>query len=149
MTDACVAFLLEHLKNFYVSHVDMLEDVNEKVEHLLRDLTISKSFINEYTKKSNMSSIEAEFVKQVRDLVYRSEDMIDKFVHEASIQTMIPFWKENRLKILKSEIESIRTEVKHLYEIKYNFESLLVGEGRGGSKHNEKALLCFLVRKLK
>ncbi|CAA2952741.1 late blight resistance homolog R1B-17 [Olea europaea subsp. europaea] len=141
MTDACVTFMLDCLKTLYVSHIDVLEDVKEKVEQLFRDLTISKCLINDYTKKSSMSSIESEFVKQVRDLVYRSEDVIDKYVHEASMDTMIPFSKERRLKILKSEIESIKREAKQLYEILYNFESMPVGEGRGGSKHIEKALI--------
>lgn len=77
MFDAAVGLSLQHLKRLLDYHPNIIIDVKEQVEHLYKDLSLFNAFAKEFMRNR---TLEKEFVKQIRDLAYRSEDTVDKYI---------------------------------------------------------------------
>ncbi|KZV48521.1 hypothetical protein F511_08420 [Dorcoceras hygrometricum] len=147
MADAAVEFLLENLKQLLVYNVNLISDVKNQVESLYNQLGLFKAFLKDSTEKRRKNEVLKELVKQIRDVVYDAEDVIDAFVAEAAAHKarrsvwrtfQTPAHAENLRKVA-GRIQDIRRRVDEIYERKqFGFELLQTKDGDEGSSEEKK-----------
>ncbi|XP_073031009.1 putative late blight resistance protein homolog R1B-17 [Primulina eburnea] len=147
MADAAVEFLLENLKQLLVYNVNLISEVKNHVERLYNDLGLFKAFLKDSTEKRSKNEVLKELVKQIRNVVYDAEDVIDAFVAEAAAHKArgvvkkafhTPAYAE-KLRKVGVRIEEIRQTVDSIYKNKlFGFESLQTGDGAEGSSKEKK-----------
>ncbi|XP_022846577.1 putative late blight resistance protein homolog R1A-3 isoform X1 [Olea europaea var. sylvestris] len=123
-------FLLQYLKQLLDYHPNVIIDAKEQVEHLYKQLSLFIDSAKESMENRNPSYLEKYIVKQVRNLIYRSEDTVDKYislaiVHKSRnqfIKAIHTFDYAAILRKLTSDIESINAEVKNISNIKVKIE---------------------------
>lgn len=126
MADAVVDFLLANLKELLLDHIDLISGVKDQVESLHKELSLMKAFLKDSRDKRNEFEYVRELVRQITDVAYEAEDIIDKFVVNAAmrkskgaIRKMIHvFDNASLLRNVAKEIESIRVKVKEIYDKK-------------------------------
>ncbi|KAL2518669.1 Disease resistance protein (CC-NBS-LRR class) family [Abeliophyllum distichum] len=136
MADAVVEFLLVNLKDLLLYHVDLISGVKDQVESLHKELSLMKAFLKDSREKRNESEYVRELVRQITEVAYEAEDIIDNFViNEATkkgrdrVKKMIPMLGTKNLPNVAKQIESIKTKVKEIYDKKmFGIASLQVGE---------------------
>lgn len=133
MADAVVEFLLENLKQLLLYNVDLISGVKEQVESLYRELSLMNAFLRDSKEKRSQYEVVREIVRQIRDVAYEAEDIIDNFIVTAALQRT-----RNRISrivhVLDSrniarDIELIKTRIKEIYGTKkFGIEFLQGGE---------------------
>lgn len=147
MADAVVEFLLANLKELLLYHTDLIYGLKEQVESLHRDLSLMKAFLKDSRERREESEYVREVVRQITDVAYEAEDIIDSFVvnevMKKSRNTMkrmfYAFDNASVLRNVAREIESIRAKVKAIYDNKmFGIVSMSGGEpprrGRRGKR---------------
>ncbi|CAL5427992.1 unnamed protein product [Camellia sinensis] len=86
MAAAAVDFLLLNLKQLLVYNADLISGVKQQVVCLHDELSLLKAFLKDSTEKHSEYEIVKRLVRQIRDLVYATEDAIDTFVSHAAMQ---------------------------------------------------------------
>ncbi|GAA0143899.1 antimicrobial response protein [Lithospermum erythrorhizon] len=133
MADAAVGFLLENLKHLLLYNADLLGDAKNQVEGLHKDLILFKAFIKDSTEKRTTNHTLQALVDNIKSVVDKAEDAIDRFVVEkAKYRARNPFGKAAHVIVhsvtirdVAKLIESIRKEVKRIYEEKqFGFQTL-------------------------
>ncbi|KAI5678097.1 hypothetical protein M9H77_09047 [Catharanthus roseus] len=137
MADAVVEFLLANLKELLLYHVDLLSGVKDQVESLHRELSLMKAFLKDSREKRSEYEYVRELVRQITDVSYEAEDVIDTFVVIASMQKARSTMKRvlhaydhsTRMVNVAKQIESIKIKVKEIYDKKmFGIENLYSGE---------------------
>ncbi|KAL0372775.1 UNVERIFIED_CONTAM: putative late blight resistance proteinR1A-10 [Sesamum calycinum] len=137
MTDAVVEFLLSNLKELLLYHSDLIYGLKDQVESLHKDLSLMKAFLKDSREKRNEFEYVREVVRQITDVAYEAEDIIDRFVVNAAMQKsrgrmsrMIhAFDNASLLRNVGRQIESIRAKVKEIYDKKmFGIVSMSGGE---------------------
>ncbi|KAL3510390.1 hypothetical protein ACH5RR_029791 [Cinchona calisaya] len=126
MADAVVEFLLANLKDLLLYHVDLLSGVKDQVESLHRELSLMKAFLKDSREKRNEYEYVRELVRQITDVTYEAEDIIDTFVVNASMQkarstirkVFYAFDHTQMLRSVSEQIKSIKVRVKEIYDKK-------------------------------
>ncbi|GFP83585.1 putative late blight resistance protein homolog r1b-14 [Phtheirospermum japonicum] len=125
MADAVVEFLLQNIKELLLYHADLIYGLHDQVESLHKELSLMKAFLKDSRDKHDESEYVREVVRQITDVAYEAEDIIDAFVVNASIQkrstirkVMRAFDNASLLRNVGREIESIRVKVKEIYDKK-------------------------------
>ncbi|EPS62669.1 hypothetical protein M569_12120, partial [Genlisea aurea] len=83
MADAAVSFLLENVKQLIIHMFDLISGASWELEQLQNDLQSMKSFLEDNASKKAKSKNFKEWEKQIREVVYRVEDVIDECVSNA------------------------------------------------------------------
>ncbi|KAL1807654.1 hypothetical protein ACET3Z_024644 [Daucus carota] len=142
MADAVVEFLLENLKQLLLYHVELISGVKEQVESLHRELSLMNAFLRDSKEKRNQYEVVREIVRQIRDVAYETEDVIDTFVATAALQR-----SRNRLsrfvhafdyKSVARQIESIKVRIKEIYDAKKFGIEILKGGGSSTKRSPHK-----------
>ncbi|XP_073148137.1 putative disease resistance RPP13-like protein 3 [Henckelia pumila] len=137
MADAVVEFLLTNLKELLLYHADLISNVKDQVESLHKELSLMKAFLKDSREKRDESEYVREIVRQITDVTYEAEDIIDKVVVDAALRrsrsTLAKLFKPfNHVSVLHRnarEIEDIKVKVKEIYDKKmFGIVSLPVGE---------------------
>lgn len=139
MADAAVEFLLENLKQLLLYHAHLIIDSKTQVENLENDLRLFKAFLKDSTKTRKKDETLRELVRQIRDVVYEAEDVIDAFVTQAAeIKSKNYFRKvlftPAKLLTVAKDVEAIGTKVKNIYDKnRIDFASLDIDGGGGAN----------------
>ncbi|XP_051123189.1 disease resistance protein RPP8-like [Andrographis paniculata] len=145
MADAAVEFLLGNLQQLLLYHTHLIKGARDQVEQLENDLRLFKAFLRDSTKKRRKDDSFREVVRQIRDVVYDAEDIIDAFVTQATESKsrnyfIQAFKKPVDLHGIASQVESISGKVKEIYDKnKLDFGSLNVADG--GAEETEVPLV--------
>ncbi|XP_060214880.1 putative late blight resistance protein homolog R1A-3 [Lycium barbarum] len=126
MTEVAVNYLVEKLLELGRENVELIAGVQDDVNDLVNDLQILKAFLKD-ASKINRDTAQGwkQSLKQIRNVVYKAEDCVDKFlveakqhqdVHPAAKWIDVPYWY--KVKNVAKEIQSIRVKVKDL-QVKY------------------------------
>ncbi|PIN04261.1 hypothetical protein CDL12_23205 [Handroanthus impetiginosus] len=134
MADAAVEFLLNNLKDLLLYHTHLIEDAKSQIEILENDLTMFKAFLEEYsTNKRNKNKALKQLMKEIRDIVYEAEDIIDTYITQTaedkarSVFTRIFHGPAKLLNVTK-KIGDISAKVKHIYnKSRIDFATLQIG----------------------
>ncbi|XP_073064636.1 putative late blight resistance protein homolog R1A-10 [Primulina eburnea] len=140
MADAAVEFLLENLKQLLLYHAHLILDSKTQVENLENDLRLFKAFLKDSTKKRKKDETLRELVRQIRDVVYEAEDVIDAFVTQAAEIKSKSYFKKifftpAKLLTVAKDVETIGAKVKNIYgKNKIDFASLNIDGGVADDK---------------
>ncbi|KAK4431710.1 putative late blight resistance proteinR1C-3 [Sesamum alatum] len=143
MADAAVDFLLEKLQHlqYYQSH--LISDVNKQVENVVKNLHIFKVFLDDSAKKRRRKDDDhlRQLVRQIRDVVYEAEDIIDALVTQAAHSKSKSYFSRafdapTKLLSIIEDIETIGAKIGEVYSNKALIESadLAVDGGRPNSE---------------
>ncbi|KAJ9553995.1 hypothetical protein OSB04_018040 [Centaurea solstitialis] len=134
MADAAVEFLLNNLKQLLVYNVHLILGVKDQVDSLCNDLRLLAAFVKDTTESRGKHAVVKELVRQIRNEVYKAEDIIDMFVVHASVQKSrtrvekVFHIKEHtkKLRIIGKEIQGIQQSVKKIYDNKlFGYEAII------------------------
>lgn len=146
MADAVVEFLLANLKELLLYHADLLYGLKDQVESLHKELSLMKAFLKDSREKRNEFEYVREIVRQITDVAYEAEDIIDAFVVNAAMQKsrstvskMLHAFNASGLRNVAKEIESIRAKVKEIYDKKmFGIVSMPGGEPSRKSRQEKR-----------
>lgn len=148
MAEAVVGFLLTNLKELLLYHTDLIHGLKDQVESLHKELSLMKAFLKDSREKRNDSEYVREVVRQITDVAYEAEDIVDEFVVNASMhksrkpikKLLNSFDNASVLRNVAKEIESIRAKVKEIYGDKmFGIVSMAGGEPeRRGGRQGER-----------
>ncbi|KAA8529825.1 hypothetical protein F0562_034359 [Nyssa sinensis] len=148
MADAAIEFLLGNLKQLLVYNAHLIFEVKNQVESLCEELRTLTAFVKDSTEKGSKFATVKQLVRRIRIVVYKAEDVIDKFVVQAAVQKQRSGFKKAfslinyplELRSVGKEIESIRGEVKEIYDNKlFGFEVLKSGESSNKGSSEKRA----------
>ncbi|XP_019200123.1 PREDICTED: putative late blight resistance protein homolog R1B-14 [Ipomoea nil] len=83
--EAVVNVLVENLTELLYENFQLISDVEDDVKKLLRFVNGFKSFLKESRKIRTENDIVKQLEKEIMDVVYRSENLIDQYVVDAKI----------------------------------------------------------------
>ncbi|KAL0318595.1 UNVERIFIED_CONTAM: putative late blight resistance proteinR1B-8 [Sesamum angustifolium] len=145
MADAAVEFLLDNLQQLLIHHAHLISDAKNQVEKLESDLRLFKAFLRDSTKKRRKDDSLRELVRQIRDVVYEAEDIIDALVTQSAESKSKSYFSEafdtpGKLHSIIKDIEIVSDKVKEIYgdETRIDFANLIVGDG--GPAESERPL---------
>ncbi|KAI7993642.1 putative disease resistance RPP13-like protein 3 [Camellia lanceoleosa] len=137
MADAALGFLLQNLQQLLNDKIKPIYGVEEQVGFLYDELSLLKAFLKESAEKRSESDIFKELVRQIRDVVYEAEVVIDRYVSHIHMERARGYISKlvhgidpprKRRKVVE-EIESIRKNVDEIYRKKsFGFEVMQHGE---------------------
>ncbi|XP_051115953.1 putative late blight resistance protein homolog R1B-16 [Andrographis paniculata] len=140
MADAAVEFLLENLKQLLLYHVDLIKGTKDQVEKLERELRFFRAFLRDTSRKSRKHGGFQELVREIRDVVYEAEDIIDRFVTDAAVlksQNRFRRVLNNPVSLLDTarKVEHISVRVREIYGDKNKLDLATVD---AGDRDNDK-----------
>ncbi|XP_057772142.1 putative late blight resistance protein homolog R1A-10 isoform X2 [Salvia miltiorrhiza] len=112
MADAAIEFLLENIKEIMQYHANSIIGAKREIENLESDLRFFREFLRDRVKKRRKDEFMKVVVREIQDLVYESEDIIDVFitngVHQKSTKSSSSIDLhaiDKRVKGIKQKIE--------------------------------------------
>ncbi|KAG8378689.1 hypothetical protein BUALT_Bualt07G0011400 [Buddleja alternifolia] len=146
MADAAVEFLLENLQQLLLYHAHLISDAKNQVETLENDLRLFKAFLKDSTKKRRKDDSLRELVRQIRDVVYEAEDIIDAFVTQAAESKsknyfLRAFQTPVKLLGIAKEVEAIGGKVRAIYGDKSKLDFATLSVADGGAEETEAPLV--------
>ncbi|KAJ7008467.1 disease resistance protein RPM1-like [Populus alba x Populus x berolinensis] len=81
MADGAVSFLLDKLTTILLQKASLLGDARDKIEEIKLELESMKSFLRDAERSKEKSDSVETWVRQVREVAYEVEDIIDEFMH--------------------------------------------------------------------
>ncbi|PIN02942.1 Apoptotic ATPase [Handroanthus impetiginosus] len=140
MADAAVEFLLGNLKDLVIRHHALISGVENEVDKLRGDLSLFQALLRGLTKKQiRESEYLQDLVRQILNVVYEAEDVIDAYVIEAAntkwknyIRT---FYPRDRLLKIARQAENVAAQVQRVYSLlNINAGNLGSTDGRSPQK---------------
>jgi hypothetical protein len=123
MADTVVTFLLQNLSDLLKQEANFLAGVEDKVKSLHDELSFINIFLESSAEKRK-DKIVNEVVRQIRDVAYEAEDMIDRFIHKvAEHRRWSPIGRIFRypshtlmLRNVGKKIEGIKEKIDEIYK---------------------------------
>ncbi|OVA18807.1 Disease resistance protein [Macleaya cordata] len=149
MVEAVVTFFLQKLNDLITQETNLLSGVDEQVRHLLNKLEWMRLFLKDADVKHKQDEKLKLWVRQIRDVTYHAEDVIDEFMvkisqhrHENGVGFVgsltrcitcthkLPILHElaNRIKEINNTMEEISSNRSN-----YDIKSIEVGESSSSS----------------
>ncbi|MCD7456232.1 hypothetical protein HAX54_030945 [Datura stramonium] len=126
MAEVAVNYLVEKLLELGRENVELIAGVQDDVNGLIADLRVLKAFLKDASLiDRDTAQGFKQSLKEIRNVVYKAEDSVDKFlveakqhqeVHPAAKWIDVPYWI--KVRNVAQEIQSIRVTVKDL-QVKY------------------------------
>ncbi|KAJ3690911.1 hypothetical protein LUZ61_020075 [Rhynchospora tenuis] len=139
MAESVLKFVLEKLGNVLVKEVLHLYGVGEQVEKVSRELSRIQAFIKDADRKRIVDERQKQWVREVRDLAYWIEDVIDTFLVEIPEQKPGKreavkrfFMKTKELPVVQrvgDEINQIMARIQEINESRITYGITNIGEG--------------------
>ncbi|XP_078158277.1 putative disease resistance RPP13-like protein 3 [Carex rostrata] len=147
MAEGIVSFVLDKLSNAVVKEVLQIQGVGKQVETLSRELSRIKAFLKDADMKQIVNEREKQWVKEVRDVAYDIEDVIDnvfflKVPENPSrrgcsriVGAAKKMWRKCKklpaLHNLSDEMNDILARIQEINESRERFGINSLGEGSG------------------
>uniref|UniRef100_M1BFI1 NRC1 n=1 Tax=Solanum tuberosum TaxID=4113 RepID=M1BFI1_SOLTU len=114
MANEALNFFVENLLQLLSENVVLIKGVEDEFKNLLDQVQSLKAFVDDAAKFHRDSSVWDELVKDIQKMIYKAEDVIDKFIVQAKLHT-----EEKKVKSFRSladEIKGISEKVKEFRE---------------------------------
>ncbi|KAK8653041.1 hypothetical protein V6N13_127061 [Hibiscus sabdariffa] len=133
MAEFAVSLVVEKLTNLLSQQAAYLDGVSQKIVHLRNELRWMRSFLKDADMKQEENDLTQQWVSDIRDVAYETEEVIETYVSRAAAQGAFDFvTKPFYLYKVGREIESIRSRIR---EISGRRETYGVARnGRGGAE---------------
>ncbi|KAJ4768688.1 Disease resistance family protein [Rhynchospora pubera] len=142
MAESVVSFVLGKLGDAFVKEVLHLHGVSNQVEKVSRELIRIQAFLKDADTKHIVNERQKQWVKEVRDLAYWIEDVIDTFLlmvpetkpgkREAIKRLFVKTKKLPAVHKLGDEINQIMTRIQEINESRVTYGITNIGEGIEG-----------------
>ncbi|KAJ4821428.1 Nbs-lrr resistance protein [Rhynchospora pubera] len=142
MAESVVSFVLVKLGDAFVKEVLHLHGVTAQVEKVSRELTRIQAFLKDADTKHVVNERQKQWVKEVRDLAYWIEDVIDTFLlmvpetkpgkREAIMRLFVKTKKLPAVHKLGDEINQIMARIQEINESRVTYGITNIGEGIEG-----------------
>ncbi|KAJ8748202.1 hypothetical protein K2173_000610 [Erythroxylum novogranatense] len=128
MADGAVNFLLDKLTTILLQKASLLGDVCDEIEKIKLELESMRSFIRDAERRKVESKSAATWMKQVRDVAYEVEDIVDEFMHHRDremrksdfkgiVQDVVNFPKRMcKRHYFSSKLQHIKSKVQEVSE---------------------------------
>ncbi|KAK4254324.1 hypothetical protein QN277_009724 [Acacia crassicarpa] len=146
MADSVVSFVLENLSRLVAHEANLLCGVEDKVKSLESELRMMSIYLKSSNQNQPKKEIEREVVRQIIDVAYEAEDVIDTFVvNIASHRRRI--WLSRMLHGIEhakmmhhvaEKIDNIKVTIAQIYENRIKYDTQ---EATGSSTDQELQLL--------
>ncbi|KAL2509920.1 Disease resistance protein (CC-NBS-LRR class) family [Forsythia ovata] len=131
MVDSALELLLENLSHLRQYNASLIVEVKDQVESLYKNLCLFKAFFKDSRKRRSKNEVLKVVTRQIRDVVYETEDIVDMLVSEAAVQKSRGFiGKVSKIldySVKKRSLKSINEKLKNIYEDtkEFGFDALL------------------------
>jgi Rx N-terminal domain/NB-ARC domain len=144
MAETIVQLVFEKITDALVKEALHLCGVGKHVENVERELNRIKAFLKDADRKQIQDEMQKQWVKEVRDVAYSIEDVIDTFLCEIpqkkpgkreAIKRI--FGKTKKLPVihkLGDEINQILARLQEISDMKVRYGINSLGEGGGGKR---------------
>ncbi|KAJ3704254.1 hypothetical protein LUZ61_007959 [Rhynchospora tenuis] len=142
MAESVVSFVLVKLADAFVKEVMRLHGVSKQVEKVSRELTRIQAFLKDADTKRIVNERQKQWVKEVRDLAYWIEDVIDTLLlvvpekkpgkREAIKRLFVKTKKLPAVHKLGDEINQIMARIQEINESRVTYGITNMGEGIEG-----------------
>ncbi|XP_030962966.1 disease resistance protein RPM1-like isoform X2 [Quercus lobata] len=86
MADGAVNFLLDKLTSILLQEASLLGDAYDEIEEIKLELESMRSFLKDAERRIERSKSVETWVRQVREVAYEAEDIIDEFKHHKDME---------------------------------------------------------------
>lgn len=147
MADAAMEFLLNNLKELLIYHSHLITDTRGQIESLEKDLRLFNAFLKDSLQKRRKDERTKELVRNIRDVVYEVEDVVDAFVTRAlekkskaaSFMSFLKFWQPSiDLHAIGKNVEAVKLKVEEAKQAKVDFATLNVDDEDASEKSEVK-----------
>ncbi|KAH1113368.1 hypothetical protein J1N35_006746 [Gossypium stocksii] len=149
MAEFAVSLVVEKLTNLLAQQASYMDGVSRKIVQLRNELRWMQSFIKDADMKQEDNDLMQQWVNDVRDVAYETEEVIETYVSKAAARSTFdlvtkPFY----LYKVGKEIESIRMRIREISGRRnaYGVERNSRGEGRDVERKRMK--IGFIEKKL-
>jgi hypothetical protein len=130
MADYVVNFLVEYLSQLLEKEANFFGEVEDQVKSLHRELRLINIFLENSRGKRNEHAIVKEVVRQIREVAYESEDVIDMFIikvaehrRRSSIGRIVHFPKHAKmLRDVGKKIAGIKNAINEIYNNRERYD---------------------------
>ncbi|XP_078158846.1 disease resistance protein RPP8-like [Carex rostrata] len=141
MAESAVGYVLQKLADALLKKAQELQAVRGQIEQMQKELRLIQAYLRDADSKSNKNELVKEWVKQVRDIAHRIEDVIDTFLveNEENHPKSSPWYRKicmwlkkpykiNKLKLkLSGEIEGITENLKKISQLLIDLGITILG----------------------
>ncbi|TYJ47400.1 hypothetical protein E1A91_A02G187300v1 [Gossypium mustelinum] len=134
MAEFAVSLVVEKLTNLLTQQASYMDGVSRKIVQLRNELRWMQSFIKDADTKQEENDLMQQWVNDVRDVAYETEEVIETYVSKAAARSTFDLvTKPFHLYKVGKEIESIRMRIREISGRRnaYGVERNSRGEGRG------------------
>ncbi|KAJ3684212.1 hypothetical protein LUZ61_013376 [Rhynchospora tenuis] len=142
MAESVLSFIVGKLGDAFVREVLQLHGVGEQVERVRRELSRIQAFLKDTDKKHIVDERQKQWVKEVRDLAYWIEDVVDTFLtevleNEPGKMGAVKRWFTGTTKLptihrLGHEINKIEAMIEEIAESRLRYGITNIGESNEG-----------------
>ncbi|MQL77701.1 hypothetical protein Taro_010115 [Colocasia esculenta] len=149
MAESAVAFLLEKLGAFLSSQLDLVVELDINICSLQNDLALLQEFLKDVDARQRDSERVKVWISQIRNVAFRAEDAIDRYVYEVEFQKRRGGSSKKtanharRLKIrqeLGTEIQGINKMLQKITASRLDFGIEFRQSDEGEASHSSKIL---------
>ncbi|MED6143007.1 hypothetical protein PIB30_002830 [Stylosanthes scabra] len=145
MADSAVSFLIEKLSLLLLDEADLISGVENKIIYLRNEFKFIDIFLKSCEGKRSSKIVE-EVVKQIRDVAFEVEDLMDNYVANDAVHRSRNILRKllccishvMMLHEVDSEIERIKATINNIYQNKDRYS---IGEGEFQHEDDTQVLL--------
>ncbi|PIN18787.1 hypothetical protein CDL12_08544 [Handroanthus impetiginosus] len=123
MADFAVNFLLQNLHRLQIYRPHLIHEAENHLEMLENNLHLFQAFLNEYSIKKRLTEDESvrNLIRQINDVVYEAEDIIDAVVSQAAESKTKNYFLRafptpaEKLLPIATDIKSVGLKVRDIY----------------------------------
>ncbi|XVF83759.1 hypothetical protein PTKIN_Ptkin16aG0518200 [Pterospermum kingtungense] len=130
MADGIVSSAIERISDLLIHEAVFLGGVRDEVERLRAELERMNSVLKDADNKQDQTQLGRTLVRQIRDLAYQAEDVIDSFIlHQVAHQGVINrFTKPSYLHKTGMKIRSIQTRLEDIFKSLLAYDHISRGQ---------------------
>ncbi|MED6148748.1 hypothetical protein PIB30_055753, partial [Stylosanthes scabra] len=156
MADNVISFVLDNLSKLIANEANLLSGVDDRVRSLQSELSMINVLLRTSDGKTK-TEIEKEVLRQIRDVAYEAEDVIDTFVvnvamhkRRTKLARMLHGFEHAKLiHDVAEKIDSIKAAVDDIRDNKIKLNDVFQqeeGESSAAREHEERLLLLHRRR---
>ncbi|XVF23970.1 hypothetical protein REPUB_Repub13aG0085800 [Reevesia pubescens] len=142
MAEAIVSLAVRRIYDLLIREAVSLGGVLDQVERLKAELERMNSFLKDADYKQDQNELARTLVRQIRDLAYEAEDVVDSFVLQVAnpggFHGIIKrFTKPFHLHKIKVQVKAIQSKLEDISKSLPTYNQIS-GEGEAGSSSNSR-----------
>ncbi|KAA8529868.1 hypothetical protein F0562_034528 [Nyssa sinensis] len=136
--EVSIRFLLQNLEDLPIYNPDLISGETDKVEVLYQELRLLQAFLSDSIERSSEFETAKEFVRKIRDVVCKTEDVVDTLVAESFAQPpRSQLWKAfcffvnpaklfKERKLFKAELGNISERIKSITTMRQSYTNFSI-----------------------